>query len=460
LPELDHDPVSKPPLTPIPRLLLRFGNELFDRAPEAHPGCVFLAPGALNATVTSHEHLIRAISDYSARTGGAIVYASPNPGESSSFHVFDGFCAIAARGSVTAASEPFCDDPFIYADVNTAELSQFEPYEAPGERARDTYLSQDPEIRKTQCRRILDLQAAALRRRLIHIGGKGFVIGVSGGLDSALALLASAAAADKMGLPRTAVLGVSMPGFGTSPRTHNNSRLLVEALGCEFREISVKSACEQHFRDIGHDMGDHSVVFENAQARERTKILLSLSNKYGLLDVGTGDLSEAALGWTTFGGDHLAQYAINASLPKTVIRMAVKEAGERFPEAADVLRDILDTPVSPELLPPEGGEIAQKTEQLIGDYELHDFFLYQMIVNKAGPAEIYRKAAAALQYDKDEIYRVLGIFLSRFFASQYKRNSGTEGPDILLSVSPASFSMPSDIAGGPWLREYRAIKDT
>jgi NAD+ synthase (glutamine-hydrolysing) len=317
LPELDHDPVSKPPLTPIPRLLLRFGNELFDRAPEAHPGCVFLAPGALNATVTSHEHLIRAISDYSARTGGAIVYASPNPGESSSFHVFDGFCAIAARGSVTAASEPFCDDPFIYADVNTAELSQFEPYEAPGERARDTYLSQDPEIRKTQCRRILDLQAAALRRRLIHIGGKGFVIGVSGGLDSALALLASAAAADKMGLPRTAVLGVSMPGFGTSPRTHNNSRLLVEALGCEFREISVKSACEQHFRDIGHDMSNHNVVFENAQARERTQILLSLSNKYGLLDVGTGDLSEAALGWTTFGGDHLAQYAINASLPKT-----------------------------------------------------------------------------------------------------------------------------------------------
>jgi NAD+ synthase (glutamine-hydrolysing) len=340
-----------------------------------------------------------------------------------------------------------------------SELSQFEPYEAPDEHIRDSYLSADPEIRKKQCARILDLQTAALRRRLSHIGGKGFVIGVSGGLDSALALLASVSAADKMGLKRKDVLGVSMPGFGTSSRTKNNSQRLVEALGCEYKEISVKTACEQHFLDIGHDIGDHSVVFENAQARERTKILLSLSNKYGLLDVGTGDLSEAALGWTTFGGDHLAQYAINASLPKTVIRMVVKEAKERFPEAAGILQDILDTPVSPELLPPVHGEIAQKTEQVIGDYELHDFFLYQLIVNRAGPAEIYRKAAAELQYDKDEIYRVLGIFLNRFFSSQYKRNSGTEGPNLLLSISPSSFLMPSDLAGGPWLREYRAIKD-
>ncbi|OQB24461.1 MAG: Glutamine-dependent NAD(+) synthetase [Firmicutes bacterium ADurb.Bin182] len=459
LPELDYDPVSKPPLTPIPRLLLRFGNELFDQAPKAHPGCVILSPGALNATATSFEQLTQSLSSYSARTGCAIAYASPNPGESGSFYLFDGVCAVAAHGSILAVSEPFSKDPFVYADVNMAELSQFEPYVSPDEIKGDTYLSCVPEIQKKQCRRILDLQAAALSRRLIHMKGKGFVIGVSGGLDSTMALLACAAAADDMGLKRDAVLGVSMPGFGTSERTKSNAKRLVEALSCKYMEISVKGACERHFEDIGHDIKDKSIVFENAQARERTKILLSLSNKYQLLDVGTGDLSESALGWTTFCGDHMSQYAINSSLPKTVIRLVVREAAERFREAADILENILDTPVSPELLPPDKGGITQKTEQILGYYELHDFFLYQLLANKAGPAEIYRKAKAALPYDEDEIYRVLGIFLNRFFSSQFKRNSGTEGPNILLSVSPFAFVMPSDLIGSPWMKEYLSIKN-
>ena len=236
-----------------------------------------------------------------------------------------------------------------------------------------------------------------------------------------------------------------MPGFGMSSRTKNNSKLLTETLGCEYREISVVEACRQHFRDIGHDENVHDVVFENAQARERTKILLSISNKEGLLDVGTGDLSEAALGWTTFGGDHLAQYGVNASIPKTIIRRVVAHAKAEFPEAVDVLQDILDTPVSPELLPTDNGEIAQKTEELIGSYELHDFFIYHFVVSRLTPEQILEKAKKELAYDDDETERVFGIFFKRFFSQQYKRNCAPEAPHILVSISPSLWHMGSDI---------------
>ena len=304
---------------------------------------------------------------------------------------------------------------------------------------------------------MLDLQAAALCRRLTHMHGKGFVIGVSGGLDSALALLAATAAADRLGMPRTCVVGVSMPGFGTSGRTRNNAELLLRALGCTDREISVVPACRQHFADIGHDETDHSVVFENAQARERTKILLSIANAEGLLDVGTGDLSEAALGWTTFGGDHLAQYGINASIPKTVVRRVVADAKHRFPAAADILQDILDTPVSPELLPAENGEIAQKTEELVGSYELHDFFLWHLLHGK-GPRALFELAVEQLPFPPAEVYRVLGIFLKRFFAQQFKRNCAPEAPMLLVSIAPAALTLPSDLSAAPFLREYESIR--
>ena len=215
-------------------------------------------------------------------------------------------------------------------------------------------------------------------------------------------------------------------------------------------------ACRQHFADIGHDEADHGTVFENAQARERTQILLSIANAEGLLDVGTGDLSEAALGWTTFGGDHFAQYGVNASIPKTVIRRVVQAAKSRFPAAADVLQDILDTPVSPELLPTENGEIAQKTEALVGSYELHDFFLWHLLHGK-GPRLMFELALEQLDFPPEEVHRVLGIFLRRFFAQQFKRNCAPEAPKILVSIAPSSLTLPSDLSAAPFLREYAAL---
>lgn len=216
-------------------------------------------------------------------------------------------------------------------------------------------------------------------------------------------------------------------------------------------------ACRQHFADVGHSEADHGVVYENAQARERTQILLSIANAEGLLDVGTGDLSEAALGWTTFGGDHLAQYGVNASIPKTVVRRVVAAAKSRFPAAADVLQDILDTPVSPELLPTENGEIAQRTEELVGSYELHDFFLWHLLQGK-GPRMLFELAAEQLDFPPDEVYRVLGIFLRRFFAQQFKRNCATEAPKLLVSIAPAMLTLPSDLSAAPFLREYESIQ--
>lgn len=332
LPELDYCGDGDCALTPIPRLALRFGNELFDDPANVRtaPRCAMLMPSALNATVNSCQRVRNALSAYSARTGAAIAYAAPGLGESVTSAVFDGICAIAANGEIVAAADPLSDNPFIFADVALSQLTPFEPYVAMEDNP-STYLSAQEATAKRQCERILDLQGAALSRRLTHINAKGFVIGVSGGVDSALSLLAAVNAMDKLGMERTRVTGVSMPGFGTTDRTKNNAKKLVKALSCTYREISVKEACLQHFADIGHNENTHDVVFENAQARERTKILLDIANMENLLNVGTGDLSEAALGWTTFAGDHLAQYAINASLPKTVIRRVLDVAKSRFP---------------------------------------------------------------------------------------------------------------------------------
>ena len=426
LPETERCLRQRQPLTPVPRLAVAFGNELFEPEADVREGYVLMMPSSLNATAASFHEVKAALCTRSARTGMAIAYAAAGTGESTTSYVFDGVCAIAARGELLACSNPLSDEPFVYADVRPDQLTAFEPYAATvPEFGR--YISADAALAAEELARVLDLQAAALCRRLTHIHGKGFVIGVSGGLDSALALLAATVAADRL------------------------------ALGCTYREISVVPACRQHFADIGHDEADHSVVFENAQARERTKILLSIANAEGLLDVGTGDLSEAALGWTTFGGDHLAQYGINASIPKTVVRRIVAEAKHRFPAAADVLQDILDTPVSPELLPAENGKIAQKTEELVGSYELHDFFLWHLLHGK-GPRALFELAVEQLPFPPAEIYRVLGIFLKRFFAQQFKRNCAPEAPMLLVSIAPAALTLPSDLSAAPFLREYESIR--
>ena len=280
----------------------------------------------------------------------------------------------------------------------------------------------------------------------------------AGGVEYSAFLGLACAAADEMGIGRGMITGVSMPGFGTTSRTKNNSRALVEALGCKYREISVAAACREHFANIGHDEANHNSVYENAQARERTKILLSIANEEGLLDVGTGDLSEAALGWTTFGGDHLAQYGVNASVPKTIIRRVVAAVGADFGADADaILRDILATPVSPELLPANGGEISQKTEELVVSYELHDLFLYYFLKGK-GPKELYDIALGTLDFGEEEVYRTLGTFLRRFFSQQFKRNCAPEAPLVCLSIAPSVWNMPSDMASAAFMAEYERIK--
>ncbi|MBQ3201500.1 MAG: NAD(+) synthase [Clostridia bacterium] len=456
LPALARCSSRRQALTPVPRLSVAFGNELFDREADIREGCVLLMPSSLNATARSFREVKAALAARSARTGMAIAYAAAGLGESTTSFVFDGLCAIAAGGEVLAVSKPLEKEPFVIAEVDSEKLLAFEPYPAePVSTGR--FVSDEADIRSEELVRILDLQAAALARRLTHIRSKGFVLGISGGLDSALALLAAAAAADRLNMPRSCIVAISMPGFGTSGRTKNNAELLPRALGCEYREISVVPASRQHFSDIGHDEANRNVVYENAQARERTKILLSIANAEGLLEVGTGDLSEIALGWCTFGGDHMAQYGINSSIPKTVIRMVVSAAKERFPAAADILQDILDTPVSPELLPTDSeGEIAQKTEEVVGSYELHDFFIWHFLKGK-GPRELYDMAVKELPFPKKEIHRVLGVFLRRFFASQFKRNSAPEAPLVVASIAPDVFTMPSDMAGVPFMQEYESI---
>lgn len=431
-----------------------FGNELLSSKLSVPDGNVTLIPSFLNATAHSDRLISEALRRYTAISGFAAAYAAPNSGESSSFFLYDGLCAISAGGEIIAMTEPFSDDPFVYADVNAAWLASAKA--VPVMQQPTYYLSQKPERAAHECRRILRLQAEALRRRLEHTGGRGFIIGVSGGLDSALAAIAAVKAADMMGLPRSGVLGVSMPGFGTSIRTRENSRKLCETLGCSFREISIVDACAAHLEAIGHGTDKRDVVYENAQARERTQILLDLANMENLLDVGTGDLSEAALGWTTFGGDHLAQYGVNASLPKTVIRRVVAEAKAEFREAADTLQDILDTPVSPELLPSQAGEIAQKTEELLGSYEMHDFFIYQFVINKEKPSAIVEKAIRELPFDPGEIRRTFDVFIRRFFTQQYKRNCAPESPHILASISPALWRMGSDVLPDGSFREGNA----
>jgi NAD+ synthase (glutamine-hydrolysing) len=454
MPAMDRTAPARQPLTPVSKLAAGFGNELFRGGHEPREGYVMLLSSALNATAKSYHETKDALCAFTARTGMAVAYASPGAGESTTAFIFDGLCAVASQGEILAVSEPLEAEPFVYADVQPDRLSSFEPYSEAADEG--TYLSDNPALAREQARRILDLQAAALARRINHIGVRGCVVGISGGLDSALTLLACCAAMDRLGKPRADILGLSMPGFGTTGRTRGNAEALVKALDCTYREISVVPACRQHFADIGHDENARDTVFENAQARERTKILLDIANGGNLLDVGTGDLSEAALGWTTFGGDHLAQYGVNASIPKTVIRRVVREACVRFPEAAETLEDILATPVSPELLPPEDGTIAQKTEELVGAYEMHDFFIWHFMKGLR-PRKIYEEACDRLDYPQEEIYRVLGIFLRRFFSQQYKRNCAPEAPLICLSLGPCVLEMPSDLDGRAFLREYEAI---
>ncbi|MEG1772881.1 MAG: NAD(+) synthase [Clostridia bacterium] len=411
------------------------------------------------ARAYSEGEILASLKDASKRACAAFAFASPNIGESATGELFDSLCAIVNDGKVLAVSEPFSEDAFVFADVDIFAIERDRIYEKKPVSKRKSYLSENKSEREAECRRIVTMQAHALKKRAEHIKANGFVIGVSGGLDSALALIAAVEAARLMNKPiKSAVLGVSMPCFGSTIRTKNNAELLVKALGADFKEISIEKAVRQHFSDIGYNEELRGVTYENAQARERTQLLLSFSNMLNLLDVGTGDLSESALGFTTFGGDHMAQYSINASLPKTVIREVVALYAKDNLECQSVLNDILETPVSPELLPPEADSPSQRTEEILGDYSLHDSFIYNFVNYGCSVKELFLRAKAENPLiDEKVIMDALLVFIKRFFSQAFKRNCAPEVPNILISIAPKFFDMPSDGTNADFLREYEEL---
>jgi NAD+ synthase (glutamine-hydrolysing) len=329
----------------------------------------------------------------------------------------------------------------------------------------------NPAERARHCREIFAIQSTGLARRLLHTGIQRATIGVSGGLDSTLALLVTARAFDKLGLPRAGIVAITMPGFGTTQRTHSNAWSLMQALGVTAREICIHAAVGQHFRDIGHDPDQHDVTYENAQARERTQILMDVANQIGGLVVGTGDLSELALGWATFNGDHMSMYHVNAGVPKTLVRYMIDWcADEEFSgEASRLLRDISASPITPELLPLVDGKLQQETEAAIGPYVLHDFFLFYHVRYGYAPRKIFylaRRAFASGEpaqpraFDEGTILKWLAVFYSRFFSQQFKRNAMPDGPKVgSVALSPrGDWRMPSDASQTLWVEEVEAIR--
>ena len=327
----------------------------------------------------------------------------------------------------------------------------------------DPFVPENNRDREQRCDEILNIQAMGLKKRLKHTGCRCAVVGLSGGLDSTLALLVTARAFDLLGISRDHILTVTMPCFGTTDRTYQNACSLSRCMGTQLREVNIREAVNIHFRDIGQDPDKHDVAYENSQARERTQILMDLANQRGGMVIGTGDLSELALGWATYNGDHMSMYGVNSSVPKTLVRHLVDYYADTCgdEELKGILKDVLDTPVSPELLPPTDGVISQKTEDLVGPYRLHDFFLYYMLRWGYAPRKIYRIACLAFDgiYEADTIKHWLQIFYRRFFTQQFKRSCLPDGPKVgSVAVSPrGDLRMPSDACGAAWLRDVAEI---
>ncbi len=443
---------------------------------------------ASNELVAKDAYRKELISGQSGRGICAYAYASAGVGESTTDLVFGGACTIAENGAILAEGERFRPDGAMAAAcidlsrlmaerrkngsfhdcaavygggmrVVTGGLPalSLEQMDRPYDPA--PFIPSDQKTRAERCREIFAIQSCGLARRLSHTGMKRAVIGISGGLDSTLALLVAHEAMKRLGYPSENILCVTMPGFGTTDRTYQNALELIRSLGAELREVDIKPSCLQHMQDIGHDPAVHDVTYENTQARERTQILMDLANKEGGLLVGTGDLSELAMGWCTYNGDHMSMYGVNASVPKTLVRHLVSfVADESDPRTAAVLREVLDTPVSPELLPPdENGQIQQKTEENIGPYELHDFFLYHFLrfgCERDKLAFLARRAFGE-KYAPETIEKWLTVFLRRFFVSQFKRSCLPDGPKVgSVSLSPrGDWRMPSDADMGAFLAE-------
>ena len=424
------------------------------------------------------------VRQQSARLLCAYLYADAGFGESTQDLVFAGHDLIAENGALLAESRLF-DRGVIYADIDVQRLTherrrmntfvtEQNPMVAalpvhPGANdltdrtfPRTPFVPASKALRDERCEEILSLQATGLATRLRHTHAKTAVVGLSGGLDSTLALIVLVHAFDMLGLDRKGILAVTMPCFGTTARTKGNAEKLADAYGVTLETVDIKAAVDQHFSDIGQSKDDLSVTFENGQARMRTLVLMNLANKTGGMVVGTGDLSELALGWATYNGDHMSMYGVNASIPKTLVRYLVAyEADRTMGELSDVLYDVLDTPVSPELLPPKDGEISQRTEDLVGPYELHDFFLYYMLRFGYPPRKIYRIARKTFAgaYDDATIKKWLVTFIRRFFTQQFKRSCLPDGPKVgTVTLSPrGDWRMPSDACAALWLSEAESL---
>lgn len=422
------------------------------------------------------------VTSQTARTVSACVFAACGEGESTTDLVFSGHSMVAENGRLLAEQRFETGLLITELDVQalnqerrrlgcfpergiTSGLVQWQEEETVLTRAVEPmpFVPQDKQARDEACEEILRLAALGLKRRMEHTHAKTAVIGLSGGLDSTLALLVTEKAFDLLGRDRADILAVTMPCFGTTQRTKSNAQVLAERIGCSFRTVSIAETVRNHFQDIGQSMECHDVTFENGQARERTQVLMDLANMYGGMVIGTGDLSELALGWATYNGDHMSMYGVNGSIPKTLVRHLVAYAAERSQDAAlqNVLEDILNTPVSPELLPAKDGEIAQKTEDLVGPYELHDFFLYYIVRWGFPPAKVFRLARHALggSYDRETILKWLKTFYRRFFQQQFKRSCLPDGPRIgSVNLSPrGSWQMPSDALWTLWQQELEQL---
>ena len=441
---------------------------------------------ASDELIGKHDYLRGLLAQQSARTISGYVYASCGFGESTQDVVYGGNAMIFENGRILAEGERFSFQPqiqigqidieqlrterrqnttFINAQRGAHALHVPAKAVTPKEFVLIRDIDAHPFIPKsgdmqTRCEEILNIQVAGLAKRLYHINAQTAVIGISGGLDSTLALLVTVKTFDKLGLDRKGIIGVTMPGFGTTDRTYNNAIKLMQTLGVTIREISIAKAVTQHFEDIGHDMKQHDITYENSQARERTQILMDVANQVNGIVVGTGDLSELALGWATYNGDHMSMYGVNAGVPKTLIRYLVSYvAGEM---ATETLLDIVDTPISPELIPAdEQGRIKQKTEDLVGPYELHDFFIYYFLRYGFGPAKIYIMAQKAFKdaYDDETIKKWLKTFCRRFFTQQFKRSCLPDGPKVgSVSLSPrGDWRMPSDASSALWISECEKL---
>ncbi len=446
---------------------------------------IFFNLSASPEVVGKHDYLTSLIEQQSARCVAAYAYCSAGYGESSTDLLFGGNGIIAENGRIIEKSNRFSlQEQITVADIDIELLENYRTrtttfgkkgditgynYTAICINAKDTeslerhidpspFVPSDPQKRSVRCEEIFEIQSGGLIQRLAHTGCKCAVIGISGGLDSTLALLVTVRAFDRLGLDRKGIIGITMPGFGTTGRTYKNAVTMIKELGVTLREISIKAACNQHFSDIGLSPDDRSVSYENSQARERTQILMDVANMEGGMVIGTGDLSELALGWATYNGDHMSMYGVNASVPKTLVRYLVAWVAdqEQNQRVKTTLLDVIDTPVSPELLPAdENGDIAQKTEDLVGPYTLHDFYLYNFVRNGFTPQKIADQACIAFagEYDRETILKWLKIFLRRFFTQQFKRSAMPDGPKVgSVSLSPrGDWRMPSDATFSEWI---------